>query len=61
MIMNVLEKRRYFNYLLILSHLQSRPIGRAFREQCNLHTDYNNQKIFVFELVHLKVDILNFL
>ncbi len=35
--------------------------GHAFREKCNLHTDYNNQEIFVFELVHLKVDILNFL
>ncbi len=50
---------RYFNYLLILSHLLN--TGRAFREKCKLHTAYNNQEIFVFELVHLKVDILNFL
>ncbi len=50
---------RYFNYLFILSHLLS--TGRAFREKCKLHTAYNNQEIFVFELVHLKVDILNFL
>ncbi len=35
--------------------------GHAFREKCNLHTDYNNQELFVFELVRLKVDILNFL
>ncbi len=35
--------------------------GCAFREKCNLHTDYNNQEILVFELVRLKVDILNFL
>ncbi len=34
--------------------------GHAFREKCNLHTDYNNQEIFVFELVRLKVDTLNF-
>ncbi len=33
--------------------------GYAFREKCNLPTDYNNQEIFVFELVRLKVDTLN--
>ncbi len=34
------------NYLLILSHLQS--TGHTFRENCNLHTGYNNQEIYVF-------------
>ncbi len=58
MIMSVLEKKTYFNYLLILSHLQN--TGHDFREKCNLHTDYNHQEIFGFELVHLKVNILNF-
>ncbi len=46
--------KKCFNYWLILSHLQS--TGHAFREKCNLHTDYNNQEIFIFELVSLKVD-----
>ncbi len=35
--------------------------GHAFGEKCYIHTDYNNQEIFVFELVHLQLDIFNLL